>query len=172
MKFVRGANAVRIRTMKAAAPQPVCVALFHPSLIHGGIQRVFVNLARGFLEQGLAVDLVQATPEGDFRDQVPSGVRLVDLNATRAVTSVVPLVRYLRREKPDVMISGAIQTNIAAAFAKRLARVPTRLVLTEHNIISVITTGAPMLRTRMTPFFVRRFYPWANDLVAVSQGAA
>jgi glycosyltransferase involved in cell wall biosynthesis len=53
-----------------------------------------------------------------------------------------------------------------------MSRVPTRLVLTEHNIISIVTTDAPMFRTRMTPFFVRRFYPWANDLVAVSQGAA
>ena len=158
--------------MSAANSRPTRVAFFHPCLIHGGIQRVFVNLARGFLEHGLAVDLVQATPEGNFRDQVPSGVRLIDLNATRALTSIVPLARYLRREVPDFMISGAIQTNIAAVWAKRLARVPTRLILTEHNIISHIATDAPMFRTRITPFLVRRFYPWANDLVAVSQGAA
>jgi glycosyltransferase involved in cell wall biosynthesis len=148
------------------------VALFHPCLIHGGIQRVFVNLARGFLEHGLAVDMVQATPEGDFRDQVPTGVRLVDLNASRALTSVTPLMRYLRRERPQVMISGAIQTNVAAVWARKLAHVSTRLILTEHNIVSVITNDAPMLRTRMTPFFVRRFYPWADGLIAVSQGAA
>lgn len=132
---------------------------------------MFVNLARGFLEHGLAVDMVQAMREGGFRDQVPSGVRLVDLNASRALTSVGPLVRYLKRERPDAMICGAIQTNVAAVWAKRLARVPTRLILTEHNVISAITTDAPMLRTRVAPFFVRRFYPWADELVAVSQGA-
>jgi glycosyltransferase involved in cell wall biosynthesis len=47
-----------------------------------------------------------------------------------------------------------------------------QLILTEHNIISAITADAPMIRTRTTPFFVRRFYPWADELVAVSQGAA
>jgi glycosyltransferase involved in cell wall biosynthesis len=57
-------------------------------------------------------------------------------------------------------------------WAKRLARVPTRLILTEHNIISAIITNARLFRTRATPFFVRRFYPWADDVVAVSQGAA
>jgi len=158
--------------MNRAASNPIRVALFHPSLIHGGIQRVFVNLARGFLEHGLSVDMVQASPEGNFRDQVPAGVRLVDLNAGRALTSLVPLVRYLRRERPDVIISGAIQTNVVAAWAKLLARIPTRLILTEHNIISVITTNALMFRTRVMPFFVRQFYPWADDLVAVSQGTA
>ncbi len=157
--------------MSPSTSNPFRVALFHPSLIHGGIQRVFVNLARGFLEHGLAVDMVQATPDGGFRDQVPVGVRLIDLNASRALTSVGPLVRYLRQTRPDAMICGAIQTNIAAVWAKRLARVSTRFILTEHNVISAITTDAPMLRTRVTPFFVRRFYPWADELVAVSQGA-
>jgi glycosyltransferase involved in cell wall biosynthesis len=148
------------------------VALFHPSLIHGGIQRVFVNLAHGFLRHGFIVDMVQATPEGSFRDQVPPGVRLIDLRATRALTSLFPLVGYLRRDRPDVVISGAIQTNIVAVWAKRLAGIPVKVVLTEHNVISEVTADAPMVRTRMTPFLVRQFYPWADELVAVSQGAA
>lgn len=159
--------------MNRSASNPIRVALFHPSLIHGGIQRVFVNLARGFLEHGLAVDMVQAAPEGNFRDQVPAGVRLVDLNASRALTSLVPLVRYLRRERPDVIISGAIQTNVVAVWAKLLSRISTRLILTEHNAVSASTMlGAHTFRTRAMPFFVRRFYPWADHLVAVSRGAA
>jgi glycosyltransferase involved in cell wall biosynthesis len=148
------------------------IALFHPCLIHGGIQRVFVNMAQGFLDHGFAVDMVQATPEGGFRDQVPLGVRLIDLNAGRALTSVFPLVRYLRRERPDAVVSGAIQTNIAAVWARQLAGVSTRLVLTEHNTINAIINNARMLRTRMSPFFIRKFYPWADEIVAVSQGAA
>lgn len=148
------------------------IALFHPCLIHAGIPRVFVNLARGFLERGHQVDMVQATAGGDFRSEVPSGVRLVDLNCRRALTSVVPLARYLRRENPDALISGAIQTNIAAVCATRLVRRRPRLILTEHNIISVITSGAPMLRTRITPALIRIFYPLADEIVAVSQGAA
>jgi glycosyltransferase involved in cell wall biosynthesis len=138
----------------------------------GGIQRVFLNLARGFLEHGLAVDLVQATPENEMRDQVPAGVRLVDLNAHRALASLWPLVRYLRRERPDAMICGAIQTNIAAIWARRLSGVPTKLILTEHNVVSVIAANARTLRAKVTPWFVRRFYPWAEELVAVSHGAA
>jgi glycosyltransferase involved in cell wall biosynthesis len=82
------------------------------------------------------------------------------------------LLRYLRAERPQVLISGAIQTNLVALLAKRIAGVPLRLILTEHNIISAISTDATMLRTRMTPFLVRRLYPWADELVAVSEGAA
>jgi glycosyltransferase involved in cell wall biosynthesis len=183
------------------------VALFHPCLIHGGIPRVFAELAEGFAERGMAVDMVQATPPpgngapgalrksareatgsrageaavGGSVSPLPNsstgrGVRMVDLNARRALTSVVPLVRYLRRERPGVLISGALQTNIAAAWARRLARVPTRLVITEHAILSAVKESARHLstrhRTRISPFFVRHFYPWADAIVAVSEGAA
>ena len=148
------------------------IALFHPCLMAGGIQRVFVNLAHGFVERGFSVDLVQATSNDEFRHAVPEGVRLIDFNAGRALTSLLPLVRYLRRERPHVVISGATQTNIAAVWAKRLAQVPVKVVLTEHNVISAVSADAPMMRTRMTPFMVRRFYPWADELVAVSKGSA
>lgn len=133
---------------------------------------MFVNLARGFVERGLAVDLVQATPDDEFRHAVPEGVRLIDLNARRALSSLFPLVGYFRQERPQVVISGAIQTNIVAVWAKRLAGIPVKIVLTEHNVISAIAADAPMLRTRITPFVVRRFYPWADEMVAVSQGTA
>lgn len=156
----------------ATAAGNIRIALYHPSLIAGGIQRVFVNLARGFMERGFAVDMVQATHEGGFRNAVPEGIRLIDLNAGRALTSLPALVRYLRQERPQVLISGAIQTNLVSVWARRIANVPIRLVLTEHNIISTITADAPMMRTRMTPFLVRSVYPGADELVAVSQGAA
>jgi glycosyltransferase involved in cell wall biosynthesis len=148
------------------------VALFHPALIAGGIQRVFVNLAAGFLARGLAVDLVQATSGNEFHHAVPDGVRLINLNATRALTSLLPLMRYLRAERPQILISGAVQTNLVAVWATRVAGVPLRLILTEHNVISAITEDAPMVRTRLTPFLVRCFYPWADELVAVSHGSA
>jgi glycosyltransferase involved in cell wall biosynthesis len=163
---------LRLSVDMASAASRFRIALFHPCLMAGGIQRVFVNLARGFVERGLAVDLVQATPNDEFRHAVPEGVRLIDLNATRALSSLLPLVQYLRRERPQVVISGATQTNIVAAWAKRLGRIPVKVVVTEHNIISAISTDAPMVRTRLTPFLVRRFYPWADELIAVSQGSA
>jgi glycosyltransferase involved in cell wall biosynthesis len=164
-------------------PRAQRVAFYHPCLVHGGIPHVFLQLAGGLAEQGIAVDLVQATPPpagqgAEFAGQVqfPPGVRRVDLNARRVLSSVAPLVRYLRRERPGALISGALHANVAAAWARRMARVPVKLILTEHSIISAVAESAAMLttsaRTRWAPFFVRRFYPWADAWVAVSSGAA
>lgn len=148
------------------------IALFHPWLIYGGIQTVFLNLARDFAARGFRVDLVQACPDGQFRDQVPPQVHLVDFNADRVLVSLPALVRYLRRERPLALISGAVHANIIALWAKRLSRVQTRFIVTEHNNIADVGRTAPTFRGRRTPQLVRRFYPWADYIVAVSGSVA
>ncbi len=148
------------------------VALFHPGLYAGGIQRVFVELARSFTERGLSVDLVQATHRDEFRHALPQGIRVIELNARRALTSLFPLVRYLRRERPDVMICGAIQTNIVAVWARRICGLPVSLIVTEHNAVSTIASHARSLSARWTPALVRCFYPLADEIVAVSRDSA
>ena len=153
-------------------PPPLRIALFHPALVAGGIQRVFLNLAQGFRERGCAVDLVQAARGDDFRSLVPPGVRVVDLGASRALTSFPRLVSYLRRERPDAMISGAIQTNVVAAWARRVAGIHTRLILTEHSALTAVKRLATTSRGRFADQAVRRFYPWADAIVAISQEIA
>jgi hypothetical protein len=110
------------------------IALFLPSLRGGGAERVMVNLARGFVERGLRVDLVLARAEGPYLSQVPKEVRVVDLGARRVLYSLPGLVRYLRRERPQAMLSALNHANIVAIWAKLLARVQTRLVVAEHNL--------------------------------------
>lgn len=148
------------------------IALFLPSLRGGGAERVMVNLARGFAERGLGVDLVLAEAEGPYLTEVPARVRIVDLKASRVLSALPALVRYLRREKPSVMLSTLSHANIVALWARRLAGVQTRLVLREANTVSLSSTKAPSIRGRLMPFLMRRFYPWADMVVAVSNGVA
>jgi len=70
------------------------------------------------------------------------------------------------------MLSGAEHANVVALWGRRWAAVPTRTVISVHNSISAVTRNAPTRRGRMTPYFVRRFYPWADAIVAVSRGVA
>ena len=148
------------------------VALFLPSLRGGGAERVMVNLARGFVERGLQVDLVLAKAEGPYLSQVPKEVRLVDLGAQRVLYSLPGLVRYLRQARPQAMLSTLSHANIIALWAKKLARVPTRLVVREANTVSVEATNADTLKGKLMPHLIRIFYPWADAIVANSRGVA
>jgi len=141
-----------------------------PSLFGAGGQRSMLNLAHGIAECGYAVDLVLAQKEGAFVEEVRNTVRVVDLKATRALTSLPALVRYLRREQPEAMLSVFGYVNIISLLAWRLASVPTRLFVNEQNTVSLEAGNASRWRSRLVPWLIKRFYPWANGIVVVSQG--
>ncbi len=146
------------------------IAIFIASLAGGGGERSMLNLAHGIADRGYAVDLVLARAEGPFMDEVREPVRIVDLKASRVLTSLPALVRYLRREKPAAILSVFGYVNIVALWAWRLARVRTRLLVNEQNTVSLEAGNASRWRGRLTPWLMKRFYPWANDIVVVSEG--
>jgi glycosyltransferase involved in cell wall biosynthesis len=96
----------------------------------------------------------------------------VDLRARRVIRSVSPLARYLRRERPRVLISSLSHANVVALWAARLARTATPIIVTVHNTMSQSTRQSGALVGRLEPYLLRVFYPWASRVVAVSHGAA
>lgn len=148
------------------------IALFLPSLRGGGAERVMLNLARGFAEQGQEIDLVLAKAEGPYLSQVPSDVRVVDLRASRVLASLPALVCYLKREQPTAILSAMDHANIVALWARKIARVKSRVIVSVHNTLSRSTVNADTSRGRLMPRLIRMFYPWADAIVAVSKGVA
>jgi len=146
------------------------IALFLPSLRCGGAERVMVNLARGFAERGQQVDMVLAKAEGPYMREVPPEVRIVDLGAKRMLYSLPALVRYLRRVRPDAMLSAMNHSNIVAIWARQLAGVKTRLIISEHNTLSVSVRDSKSTRERLMPTLMKLFYRWADAIVVVSRG--
>jgi glycosyltransferase involved in cell wall biosynthesis len=148
------------------------IAFFLPSVRGGGAQRVVVNLIQGITERAIPVDLVLATATGPFLKQLPDGVRVVDLRARRLLGSFGPLVRYLRRERPRVVVSSMTHANLIALWAARLAGTGTPVVVTVHNTLSQASQERSTLDAVLEPYLLRTFYPWSASVVAVSRGAA
>jgi glycosyltransferase involved in cell wall biosynthesis len=146
------------------------IALLLSSMRIGGEELNKLRLAQGLLEQGYRVDLVLIAEEGVLRSQIPDGVRVVDLRARRALTSLPKLTRYLREAKPDVLLSSLDYINITAIWARALSRAQTRLVVCEASTLSVHAKYSP--KTRILPLLCRWFYSKADAIVAVSQGVA
>jgi glycosyltransferase involved in cell wall biosynthesis len=62
--------------------------------------------------------------------------------------------------------------NIVALLARAVAGGSTRVVATVHNTLSVATANPNNRRSRLLPLLIRALYPLADQVVAVSQGAA
>ncbi len=148
------------------------IAFFSPSLRGGGAERVIVNLVQGLAGRGLPVDVVLASAEGPYLAELPPTVRVVDLHSRRVLPCVLPLARYLRRERPRVLVSSMSHANVVALWAGALARVSTPVIVTVHNTLSQTTRNGSGINGWIWPLMLRAFYPRAHGIVAVSRGAA
>ena len=93
-------------------------------------------------------------------------------HASRALRHLPALVRYLKTERPAALLAAKTPVNLVALWARRLAGVPTRLVVSERAQLSQIARpGRPAKRTAL-PRLAAMFYPEAEAIVAVSGGVA
>ncbi len=149
------------------------IALFLPTTRGGGAERNFLRLAGGLRDRGYDVTVVVADTRGPNRTWVPDGVELVDLRMWLLPLSLFPLARFLRRRRPDVLLSALNGANVVALAARMLARTAVPMVVTERNTLSQWRADARTIRRRwIIPWLVRRLYPRAERVVGVSQGVA
>ena len=150
------------------------IACFIPNLDGGGAERVMIHLAEGFVEKGWAVDLVVTQVAGAYAKSLPETINLVNLQtgSPQVVNKTLALVRYFRRQQPDVFFTTLDIANVAA-WARWLSGTSSRVVM----IVQINLTQqfcdlySPMVRWLRSQV-VKRFYPLADDIVAVSQGVA
>jgi glycosyltransferase involved in cell wall biosynthesis len=152
------------------------IAIYLPTLVEGGAERILLNLATGFSKRGYPVDFVLAQREGAFMPQFPSSIHLVELNPIhlkfgRSIFSLPAFIRYIRRERPVAMLTG-LYANIIAIWAKRLSGVPLRLVISEHSTLSLQLPTLSAWYRQILSRLIRWNYPHADEIIAVSHGVA
>jgi glycosyltransferase involved in cell wall biosynthesis len=147
------------------------VALYIGALSLGGAAKDTATFAREFSEMGHSVDLLLSVKKGAFLTTVPEQVRVFELGGSRAIRDLLPLISYLRREKPHVLISTLGQHNMVALLARRLARADTRVVVREAVMVSLLTHQVRRGKS-IRRWIARKTYPWADSIIAISQGAA
>lgn len=148
------------------------IALFLPSLAGGGAERVFVELANEFAARGLRVDLVLASAEGPYLEDISSAVRIVDFKVPRILRAVLPLVRYLRTERPAAMLSALDHANVVAVIARRLAGASTRCVISVRSVPTEVYRRAGSGGSRHLLRFMKIAYPFADAIIANSHAVA
>ena len=133
-----------------------------------------LNLAHGIAARGdYAAELVLAKLSLSPRmEEVGPDVGVRSLDARRTTTSLRALTRYLRRHRPDVMISALASANMVAVLAKRVSHVDTRMIVTQHNTLSEQVGSATGPIARAEPALLKASYRAADGIVAVSDGVA
>lgn len=88
-----------------------------PTLAGGGAERVMLAVASALTDR-FSVTLVALNGTGELRGSIPTDLPFRDLHAARARDSIPALLRFIARDRPDVIISTMHATT--AVFLARL----------------------------------------------------
>ena len=153
------------------APAPLRVACYMHSLAGGGVERMRLNLLRQLESWGVRTQLLLHEDGGALRRDVPYDIPVTVLGSGRTRDDLLPLMRLLRRERPDALLVSLGHNNVVAMLAKLLSFSRCNLVVCQHN---ALTAEASADRGyRLLPALYRLLAPLAaNHVVAVSHGVA
>jgi glycosyltransferase involved in cell wall biosynthesis len=136
----------------------------------GTFTNLCTALVRGLQELGAECQLVVLDASEAELSCYPD-ISIVTLNVKRTAFSLWATVRYLREYQPDVLLPMPWYFNIVAVWARFLAGVSTKVILGEHNIISLEAgiehRDKPHLR--FLPVLMRYVYPQSDGLIGVSK---
>ena len=147
------------------------LAMYIRFLSGGGAERIFVNLMPEFIKRGVKVDLVMNMADGPYLSEVPKEVRIIDFKTKKILAGLPKLVSYLRQERPTTLLSFLHYPNEMAILAKHLAFVDTRVVVSERNALSMHAGNEPSSE-KWSAISARLLYPFADGIIAISQGVA
>lgn len=135
----------------------------------GGVGKVFCDLANGLVDKGVDIDFVLYKAAGPLLDDLDPRVNVVCLGVLRHPWSLFafpPLLRYLGRRRPDVVLSAVSGPNVAVLLALALLRARSRAVVTYHASVGSESISGLLRRLQ------NRLYRRADRVVAVSEGVA
>jgi glycosyltransferase involved in cell wall biosynthesis len=146
------------------------LAVFLATSGHSGVDRVMKNLLPAIADAGVNVDLLHVNNHGPYMES-SGNLRVIELGSSHAYSSLPALVRYLRREMPDVLLSDKDRVNRVAILAKTLSGVSTRVVVRMGTTVSLgLAARRPMDRF-LTRVSMKYLYRRSQKIILPSKAA-
>lgn len=169
----------RVDKQGREASSSMTVMFFLPQLGGGGAEMNAVRLAPGLLAQGVKPVYVVARGPGSYADQLPPGAEVVVLetgavnsSTFRLMRSVGPLARLIDERRPEVLVPVMPSPCLAALAAVRRTRHRPRVMLSIQNTLAPPRSRGLHLVHRAEQWMLRRWFPEADGVVALSKGVA
>jgi len=154
------------------SPKQARLACLFATSGHSGVDRIMKNLIPSIASRGIGVDLLHVRKHGPYLDNVPDNVRVIDLGVSNTVPAFFPVMRYLRKNKPDVLLSDKDKVNRLAYLATKFTGVDTRLVFRMGTTVSndLATCGKFKQWTHYRS--MHHLYPKVSTVIVPSLGVA
>ncbi|WP_170007318.1 glycosyltransferase [Bacillus fonticola] len=149
------------------------VAFYLPTLNGGGAERVVVNVLNNLAnEDNIEFLMVLNKKEGVFVNQLSSKIPIYELKTKRMRDSIPALLKFLKEEKPDLLISGMSHVNLITIIANRISKNKTKIIVTEHANLSSVNKKSKKntLFNIIKLILMKKLYPKTERIISVSKG--
>lgn len=147
------------------------IAFVLPDLRGGGAQKMIINLANEFSIRGHQVDLVLFNQSGIYRNHIVSQINVIDFVKKRSLWSVLSLSSYIRKQKPDILVSALFHVNLVVLIAKIFYfSNKIKVIISERNNLSFRLSEMSFVKASILRFLVKIFYPLSDKIIGISEG--
>lgn len=131
-----------------------------PDLETGGAERIVTTIANHLPREIFTPKIMLLRKEGGYLSLLKDDVEIIDLKVQRIRNSIFPILRELRKQKPDIVFSGFGEVNAyLSIFIKLFPKI--KFIARETNIVSQHVTR-PEIR------FFYRFYNNFHKIICQS----
>lgn len=148
------------------------VSFFLPSLSFGGIEANTIRLVQSLQNSGYKVDLVIGKEGGEYEKRIGEDVNTIFLKQKSLMGMLLPLIRYVKENKPDVLITGGEGANILLAIVKMLLPKTKVIISIRTNLSTEYKETKNKKKSIIFPILSRLLYKKVDRIVTVSKGVA
>jgi glycosyltransferase involved in cell wall biosynthesis len=148
------------------------IILFSMSVSTGGAERVMLLISEGLIKKGYPIELVIKNDVKDGRFYVPPEVPVTVLNARGLVDTTFKFRTYLRKNRPKLVIAALETLGLATLLNRKWSGVDFKAVPAVHLALARHYAVNQDRHNRWQRKMVAKFYPQADQIVAVSDGVA
>ena len=151
------------------------IAILLPNMMGGGVEKMRLKLAAAFAKKGYEPEFWLGQAKGELISNCSSDFPVVDLQAPRLRSMLIPLSRTWYRRRPATVLAAMWPlTSLACICARwmRLRGIKTKLIISDHNTLSVKPETQGWSKRLFLQSSIKFCYPIADGRIAVSSGVA
>jgi glycosyltransferase involved in cell wall biosynthesis len=113
--------------------QTTKVLFFIPHLVGGGAERVTINIIKQLDKKLFDITLVVLSKDGPAYKFLPKDLKVIELNSSKTMFSILKLRRTIKAINPDVVFSSIFRGHIALYFSLLGVQKKPRVILRSPN---------------------------------------
>src|SRR5436190_3701172 len=148
--------------------QRLHVAFMVGSLRVGGAERMMINTANELTKHS-QVSFLSLTGGTSLKSEINGNIAIHSFKKKSSLSSIPSILKFIRKEKPDVLISTQIHVNLIAVILKIFFGVKTKIVLREATSPGSHFALHKNFKYKLVDLAVKWLYPKADAIVGICE---